>query len=904
MIDFKTVASAALSALPDLLPQWLPNGRRHGHEFTVGSLRGEPGDSCSINIRSGAWCDFSTGEKGGDPISLYAGIYGLKQAEAARELAKLLGLESGEAMQRAAVIAQAKAAEPKPSDFRQIVPVPAEVMDAKPNHKRLGAPAVVWGYHTREGALIGYICRFNKPDGKEYLPYAYGELDGKTGWHWKSFNDPRPLWNLPALNREAPVLICEGEKAASHAATLFPQLACMTWPGGSKAWQKADWNPLAGRQVVISPDADEPGYKCAQGIADRLRGLGCSVKFCPPPEGAADGWDLADSDLTAETALPWLRARLTDELSGFSEQLQSVQQLPIRANSPQLKPVESEGVTADDYAGMEPDYGPPPGEPEDELHIAPPFVLDRAPFKCLGFDKEFFYYFAHGRQQVIELTAAAHTTNNLLKLASRFYWKQEFPKGRSDGFDLEAATDALMRGCENAGIYNPDRMRGRGAWYDDGRVVIHLGNRVIVDGHEMPPAKVQSRFAYEAADPIDADFSKPLGNKEANRVVQLFEMLPWERPIQAKLAAGWCVVAHVGGVLRWRPHIWVIGRRGSGKTYVMANIIKPLLVNNCVQVQGGSTEAGIRQQLGVDSLPVWFDEAEGEDQAAHQNIQRVLGLIRQSSSETGGKIAKGTPGGKALKFNIRSPFAMSSINANLVQSSDKSRVTVLEINKDHARHAFPDIQAAERELLQPEFCQRFYARAIGLAAVIRENAVTFARAAAEVLGEQRAGDQIGALLAGCYALYSERAITLEEAKAWVAKQDWSETRDDIHSESDEARLWSHLMEQKLHIKLDANGSEELAVGELIDIARGEHDYAGLSQPSAHRALLREGFRVDPTGTHVSNTHAQIRRMLQGTQWASNWGRVLKRLPGAYATGPLYFGNNNTLSRAMFVPTGQ
>ena len=48
--------------------------------------------SFKVNIRTGRWADFSTGDKGGDPISLAAYLAGTGQAEAARNLAEMLGM--------------------------------------------------------------------------------------------------------------------------------------------------------------------------------------------------------------------------------------------------------------------------------------------------------------------------------------------------------------------------------------------------------------------------------------------------------------------------------------------------------------------------------------------------------------------------------------------------------------------------------------------------------------------------------------------------------------------------------------------------------------------------------------------------------------------------------------------
>jgi putative DNA primase/helicase len=94
-VDFEAVNRAALARLPALLAHLLPGGRRIGREWVCGNLRGEPGRSCRVNLATGRWADFATGERGGDPVSLYAAILRARQSEAARRLAELLGVEGG-----------------------------------------------------------------------------------------------------------------------------------------------------------------------------------------------------------------------------------------------------------------------------------------------------------------------------------------------------------------------------------------------------------------------------------------------------------------------------------------------------------------------------------------------------------------------------------------------------------------------------------------------------------------------------------------------------------------------------------------------------------------------------------------------------------------------------------------
>ena len=93
-IDFKAVNEAALARLAEILQRWLPDGHVVGGEFIARNpTRADrrPG-SFKINMTSGRWADFATGSKGGDPVSLAAYLAGCGQAEAARELATMLGM--------------------------------------------------------------------------------------------------------------------------------------------------------------------------------------------------------------------------------------------------------------------------------------------------------------------------------------------------------------------------------------------------------------------------------------------------------------------------------------------------------------------------------------------------------------------------------------------------------------------------------------------------------------------------------------------------------------------------------------------------------------------------------------------------------------------------------------------
>ena len=93
-VDFPAINRAALARLPTLLRRWLPDGRLVGHEYTARNPKRadrRPG-SFRINVTSGRWADFATGDKGGDVVSLAAYLSGRGQAEAARALGDMLGV--------------------------------------------------------------------------------------------------------------------------------------------------------------------------------------------------------------------------------------------------------------------------------------------------------------------------------------------------------------------------------------------------------------------------------------------------------------------------------------------------------------------------------------------------------------------------------------------------------------------------------------------------------------------------------------------------------------------------------------------------------------------------------------------------------------------------------------------
>lgn len=542
-------------------------------------------------------------------------------------------------------------------------------------------------------------------------------------------------------------------------------------------------------------------------------------------------------------------------------------------------------------------------------NVAPEFAFpEQDGITPLGYDKGVYFYYSHAARQVVAMSADKHTKNAMLSLASlAHYWENTRFASRK-GINWEGAVADLIDKCRQAGIYNPDKIRGRGAWIDGDKAVLHLGDRLICAGQEIPLTIPGSPFIYEAAQSLSIATASSLSASEAIWLVKVCNLLRWERPVYGKFLAGWIALAPICGALKWRPSIWVTGGPGSGKSYIRENIMARVLGNIALPVQSKTTEAGIRQSLGSDARPVLFDEAEREDQASAARMQSVLDLVRQSSSEGGAEIVKGTGTQTGAKrYRIRSMFAFQSINVGLQYGADESRVSVLTLrepakNDPNAQQAFADLEATVFERLTPEFSAGLIARSVALIPIIRANAEIFATVIASGNGTRRLGDQVGTLLAGAYSLHSSNIVTPEQAAEFIGREEWKrELVED--GEKDEEQLLARLMEGVIQVD-----SSRHQVGKLLEGARSEVEDKSLPPlPFSRRTLRDNGIAIGEDINHkyhggvmISNNHGSIKKILAGTQWDAKWNKALLRLPGAISVGPERF-TSTRVSRSVWLP---
>lgn len=175
-------------------------------------------------------------------------------------------------------------------------------------------PNAIHTYTDENGAALFWRLRLKHPQTSEKWIRPMHLEDGAFVLGEPSFPDGKPLYRLHEIagNPDALVFVAEGESCADALAGLG---LVATTSGGADSAGRADWRPLAGRDVLLWPDSDDAGARYGAEVAERLHALGCTVRTIDvaslglPPKGDALDWlaqhpDATAADVAALAAVP------------------------------------------------------------------------------------------------------------------------------------------------------------------------------------------------------------------------------------------------------------------------------------------------------------------------------------------------------------------------------------------------------------------------------------------------------------------------------------------------------------------------------------------------------------------------------------------------------------------------
>jgi hypothetical protein len=326
-VDFKDVKEATLRSLDFIIPRLLPGGKRVRDEWVVRNptRSDKKARSFSINMETGVWADFATGDSGGDMMDLYVYLNGGTNVQAKDALAALLGVQARQQRSSGSTDTESKSdsSTAGPTDFRE----PPTAFPPRTPPDKDGKPAfVVAGndgppprsnekrrhVYCQGGVPVRIKIIKNSAESRAFNAYRVTGADGVTGWQ---FAMPDGYQRIPYFVAEAnpftaainqPVFWAEGERDVETVARLGG--LGYTFGGCGDGLPHGCEQYVVGRPVVILADNDDEGRKHAEKKAALVVKVATSAKIIHFRE-LEDKQDVSDWAAIAGNTLIELMAR-------------------------------------------------------------------------------------------------------------------------------------------------------------------------------------------------------------------------------------------------------------------------------------------------------------------------------------------------------------------------------------------------------------------------------------------------------------------------------------------------------------------------------------------------------------------------------------------------------------------
>lgn len=483
----------------------------------------------------------------------------------------------------------------------------------------------------------------------------------------------------------------------------------------------------------------------------------------------------------------------------------------------------------------------------------------------LGFSKEGHYALLDPvRKIVIPATSQQLLSEQyLVGLAPSAFWRRQFPK-KGGGFNAKAAGEALIEACRRMGPFNPANVRGRGVWREGDVVIVNLGDPIE-----------STKFLYLCFERIVLDAGKTFNVERLRTHLCLYN---WRNPQDADLLFGWLAMAPICGALAWRPHAFIYGPARSGKTTihsVAATILSPL----AIAADGQSSEAGIRQTLGPDSLPILIDEFESDQKDTA--LRNVLRLARSASSADS-QVLRGTPEGKAMSFSLRTTFLFSAINPRGMSPADQSRISMFELLMHDSDRATGQ-KIAQDEAYFRETGSAWVRYMISLAHLVQPAADAID---VHLTGDRRHRQNMSILIGAGFVALNGRVP--EDSEARELAERYAATMDGHALEAyrdDAQEAFDHLL---------AHVVEGMPLGYWLHQLHEVQLKRSNLGAEAERIVSAYGMRIisegEDAGLYIANGAPALEKVFHDTPWGKRaWEKALRKIEGAFTPkNPIQF----------------
>lgn len=504
----------------------------------------------------------------------------------------------------------------------------------------------------------------------------------------------------------------------------------------------------------------------------------------------------------------------------------------------------------------------------------------------------------------------------------------EAPRGKrqsADDFDAERAGAELMEACGALGSAEAVELRLGGVWPLKDDLLVHCGDAVIVGADDLGPGFRDGARLYVACQKRPRPAAEAATDDEIGALLEDFKLwtfAPEHAAIAPQILLGLVACGLLGIAIAWRPHVFLRGERGAGKSSLCR-----LIAYACGAGEPADdlTPAGLRRMFNGRSGLIPLDERESD--AA--GVAGVVQIMRGASDGDGNvTVQADTDGGGTATFRVGGSFVMAATTLPALTPADASRITVLQMRQGQAdRRTEVEAAQARARALHPKLLRRLLDAWPRWPAAWRA-----ARDAAGALqATSRSMDQVGALMAGWWSLVESRPLTPTVAAAEMARfAELLQTRAAAQDEGAGQLVLQHLLGSR--IVITERGSDQMTVQAAIEravrtqVVWNQATDANDQRPTmaddmkrALRAMGASGLFLNALGLMgrgwpwpfdgpplpgllVATELPGPRNLFAGSDWPKTaWREPLRDLPGAMVSKRTMKFPAGGPSRVVFVP---
>jgi phage/plasmid primase-like uncharacterized protein len=477
-----------------------------------------------------------------------------------------------------------------------------------------------------------------------------------------------------------------------------------------------------------------------------------------------------------------------------------------------------------------------------------------------------FYYLCTQSKSIVSLKASQHKGEHLKAIANEKYWAEKYgykkhPETGEIFPNWTKISDTLLEKQREVGIFDPRRVRGQGVWDDEGRVLVNYGQGVYDVEKKLCMSNIDphlgSKNFYNAGSGDLINFDDELTDEESLKIADAIKSLNFKNEYDYVFVIGFIAIANVFGSLPWRPHLWITAPSGSGKSWIIKRLYS--LIHFSFYIKRG-TLAGVQQFLDNHAKCVVYDEAE-----ASEEVERVVQMARECSTNDGALVVRGSTGGKARVSENNACFLMTSIEPPVMNKADDSRFFIVDMNSNE-KQGSEEFESIKKKFDAIEgMSVRLMVRLVNNIPTLRKNIEVAKRALRNKGITARESDQLAPIIAGFYLFFTRGELAEDLVhqiliKMGVEKSDYVERNE----EKQENRVYSALMMLPLN-------NQGLTVSEAIR--------ASIDAKKTHADLQSHGmiWSEKHNALFIASTAPMLDRKMLAFK-LHNFRKVLERSP--------------------------